>query len=90
MTAYRYRKCPNCHSVFPGGQLKPLRYGEGHYHKKGGSLRRCPNCGRTGFTQQFVVVHGYLDKWLRIPRVKTVGSLSLWVSKLPVVLRATT
>lgn len=56
MTAYRYRRCPHCHSVFPGGDLKPLRYGRGHYHQKGGSLRRCPKCGYKGFTQGFAIV----------------------------------
>ncbi len=57
MTAYRFRKCPNCRATFPAGELKPLRYGAGHYHQQGGSLRRCPKCGRTGFTQSFPVVH---------------------------------
>ncbi len=58
MPAYRYRRCPRCLSVFPGGQLRVLRYGEGHYHKRGGSLRRCPNCGHKGFTQDFKLVRG--------------------------------
>ena len=57
MPVYRFRRCQGCKSVFPGGQLRPLRYGEGHWHKSGGSLRRCPRCGRTGFTQDFPVVH---------------------------------
>ncbi|MBI4332368.1 MAG: hypothetical protein HY673_13930 [Chloroflexi bacterium] len=56
MPVRRYRSCPKCHAVFPGGQLKPLRYGPGHYHKRGGSLRRCPKCGKTGFTQDFPIV----------------------------------
>jgi uncharacterized Zn finger protein len=53
---YRYRRCPECRATFPAGELRVLRYGAGHYHKKGGSLRRCPECGHTGFTQAFVVV----------------------------------
>lgn len=57
MTAYRYRHCPHCGSVFPGGQLRPLRFGEGHWHKRGGSRRRCPNCGAVGFTQDFPIVN---------------------------------
>ncbi len=58
---YRYRRCRHCGATFPGGQLKPLRYGEGHYHKRGGSLRRCPNCGHS------VVVNGLGRKRLNIP-----------------------
>jgi ribosomal protein L34E len=61
MPAYRYRRCKHCHATFPGGQLKPLRYGEGHYHKRGGSLRKCPNCGKVGVTQDFPVVKGVTD-----------------------------
>lgn len=53
MTAYRFRRCPSCRAVFPGGELKPLRFGPGHWHERGGSLRRCPKCGHVGFTQQF-------------------------------------
>lgn len=56
MTAYRFRRCPQCRAVFPGGELKPLRFGGGHYHKRGGSLRRCPRCGHVAFTQSFPVV----------------------------------
>lgn len=56
MPIRRFRRCPLCHSVFPGGELKPLRYGEGHWHERGGSLRRCPKCGHKGFTQDFKVV----------------------------------
>jgi len=53
---YRYRRCPECRSVIAGGDLKPLRYGEGNWRKRGGGLRRCPQCGHIGFTQAFVVV----------------------------------
>jgi hypothetical protein len=35
MTAWRYRRCPSCEAVFPGGQLRPLRYGEGHWRQRG-------------------------------------------------------
>src|SRR3972149_11456905 len=56
MSAYRFRRCRSCGSVFPGGQLEVLRLGSGHWHQRGGSLRRCPRCGRTGFTQDFPVV----------------------------------
>jgi len=58
MTAWRYRRCPECRSVFPGGDLKPLRYGAGNWRKTGGGLRRCPECSFVGFTQRFVVVEG--------------------------------
>jgi len=50
------RRCPACRAVFPGGDLKPLCYGDGNRHKKGGSLRRCPRCGHAAFTQRFAVV----------------------------------
>ncbi len=56
MTPYRYRKCPSCGATFPGGELKPVRFGAGHWHEKGGSLRRCPRCGHKGFTQDFKIV----------------------------------
>jgi len=56
MSAWRYRRCSRCGSVFPAGQLAPLRLGSGHWHKKGGSLRRCPSCNVVGFTSQFPVV----------------------------------
>lgn len=52
----RWRKCLRCGWVGPAGELKPVRYGAGHWHKRGGSLRRCPRCGFVGFTQQFPVV----------------------------------
>ena len=55
---YRYRRCPECRATFPGGQLRPLRYGEGHWHSKGGSLRKCPNCSFVSFTQRFSLVGG--------------------------------
>lgn len=54
---YRYRRCPSCRGVFPAGELRPLRFGAGHWHSKGGSLRRCPKCGKTGFTQSFPTVN---------------------------------
>lgn len=53
---YRYRQCPKCKRTFPAGKLRVLRYGLGHYHERGGSLRKCPYCGRVGFTQDFKVV----------------------------------
>lgn len=56
MGAYRYRVCPRCHEVFPGGKLKVVRYGSGHWHQQGGSLRQCPYCGLKGFTQDFPLV----------------------------------
>lgn len=56
MTAWRYRRCPACLSVFPGGQLRPVRYGASHWHEKGGSLRRCPSCGYVIWTSKFEVV----------------------------------
>ena len=56
------RRCRECGAVFPAGQLRVLRYGAGHYHDKGGSLRRCPSCGHKGFTQDFPVVRQPQDK----------------------------
>ena len=53
---YRYRKCPKCAEVFPAGKLGILNYHGNHYHKWGGSLRKCMYCGHTGFTQDFKVV----------------------------------
>jgi ribosomal protein S27AE len=53
---YRHRRCLSCGAVFPAGELKPLRYGGGHWHGRGGSRRKCPNCGRVGFTQEFPIV----------------------------------
>ena len=56
MPVWRYRRCPECRAAFPAGELRPLRVGAGHWHKRGGSLRRCPRCAHVGFTQVFVVV----------------------------------
>ena len=56
MPAWRFRQCPQCRATFAAGELRPLRYGAGHWHQKGGSLRRCPRCGFVGFTQDFGIV----------------------------------
>jgi hypothetical protein len=56
MGAWRYRRCLSCQGVFPGGDFRPLRYGEGHWRQKGYSLRRCPGCGTVGQTRDFPVV----------------------------------
>ena len=57
-TPYRFRRCPRCYGVVAGAELKPLHYGPGHWHRSGGSLRRCPRCGHKGFTQDFPLVRG--------------------------------
>lgn len=54
-SVYRYRTCKKCGSEFPAGELRPLRYGAGHWHSRGGSLRECPRCGYIGFTQDFPI-----------------------------------
>ena len=56
MTAWRYRRCPSCGAVFPGGQLQPLRYDDGHWRQRGYSLRRCPRCGHVAPTRAFLIV----------------------------------
>ena len=56
MKPYRWRKCRECGSVFPGGQLPVLRLGAGHWRTRGGGRRRCPRCGNVGFTQDFPIV----------------------------------
>ncbi|MHB8085348.1 MAG: hypothetical protein ACYDHZ_05955 [Dehalococcoidia bacterium] len=57
MAAWRFRKCPACLAVFPGGELKPLFYGKGSWDRYGnGALRKCPNCGSTGYTREFPVI----------------------------------
>lgn len=62
MTTWRWRTCPSCYVVFPGGQLRPLRYGEGHWRRHGYSLRRCPRCGHVGETRDFRIVgQGHRD-----------------------------
>jgi len=53
---YRFRKCQRCGDTFPAGELKPTRLGTGHWHKQGGSLRRCPSCGHVDFTGEFPIV----------------------------------
>jgi len=53
---YRYRRCPVCRKVMPAGELGIVNYHGSHWHDKGGSMRRCPGCGYTGFTQDFEVV----------------------------------
>jgi hypothetical protein len=53
---YRFRRCPQCRATFAAGELRPLRLGGGHWHQRGGSLRRCPECGYVAFTQRFGVV----------------------------------
>jgi len=63
MAPWRFRRCPHCLATFPGGQLRPLRYGAGGWRKKGGGLRCCPNCGHTAFTQEFPIA---VDKRQRI------------------------
>ena len=45
MTAWRYRRCPSCGTVVPGGELRPVRYGAGHWRRRGYGVRRCPSCG---------------------------------------------
>jgi len=59
---YRYRRCPKCLGIFPAGQLKIVNYHGNHYHTRGGSLRRCPKCGKVAFTQDFKEIDrlGYL------------------------------
>lgn len=54
---YRYRICPGCHTKMPAGELKVINYHGNHWHSVGGSMRKCPYCGHTGFTQDFKVVH---------------------------------
>lgn len=49
MNAYRFRRCPSCLAIFPGGELRPLPYAAG-------GLRRCPKCAFVAFGQAFVVV----------------------------------
>jgi hypothetical protein len=57
--AHRFRKCPKCKQEFPAGKLRVCNpYHGQHYHKVGGSLRRCPHCGKVGFTQDFKIVGG--------------------------------
>ena len=51
-----FRQYPSCHTTFPGGQLRPVRFGGGHWHQEGVSLRECPNYGHQGVTQYFPVV----------------------------------
>ena len=53
---WRFRECLSCHAVFAGGQLRPVQFGGGHWHQEGGSLRRCPNCGHQGVTQDFPII----------------------------------
>lgn len=56
---YRYRQCPVCCGVFPAGKLGIVNWHGRHWHVQGGSMRRCPKCRYTGFTQDFKVVgHG--------------------------------
>ena len=56
MSAWRYRQCPRCGNTFPGGKLKPIRLGPGHWRGKGWGWRRCPDCGHKGQTKDFRVV----------------------------------
>jgi hypothetical protein len=57
-TPYRYRQCPRCHVVRPGGEFPPVRFGSGHWRAGGWSWRRCPACGHKGSTRDFKVVKG--------------------------------
>lgn len=62
MTAWRFRRCPSCGATFPGGQLRPLRYGENHWRQHGYSLRRCPRCGHVAQTREFCIMRqGHRD-----------------------------
>jgi len=57
MTAWRYRRCPRYRRIYPGGELRPVRYGS-HWQAGGYSLRRCPRCGYRGQTRDFQIVKG--------------------------------
>lgn len=41
-------QAPDCGAIMRGGQLRSVRYGEGHWHERSGSLRKCPRCGHKG------------------------------------------
>ena len=57
MRTWRYRRCPHYGNTFPGGRLKVIRRGYGHWRSYGGwGWRRCPACGRKGQTRDFPVV----------------------------------
>jgi len=55
MTAWRYRRCPSCRRVFPGGELRPVSYGA-HWGARGTAKRRCPCCGFIAPTHYFGIV----------------------------------
>ena len=63
---YRFRECPGCHKVMPAGELRIINYHGRHWHGKGGSMRRCPACGKVDFTQAFRVVERIdADKYIK-------------------------
>jgi len=55
MTAWRYRRCPSCGRVYPGGELRPVHYG-GQPWTGGWMQRRCPACGHVARSSAFKVV----------------------------------
>lgn len=63
---YRYRRCPECGVVFPAGKLGVANIHGHHWHQMRGqgSIRRCPNCGFQGFTQQFPALFPWLVEML--------------------------
>ena len=54
MAPWRYRRCPHCGAVRPGGDFPPVNYGPGWGN--GSKWRRCPDCGAKGPTSSFPVV----------------------------------
>lgn len=56
MAAWRYRRCLGCEKVFPAGELVfDAAYGA-TWTDGTKVARKCPRCGRMGYTKDFPVV----------------------------------
>lgn len=55
MTAWRFRRCPQCFRVTAAGELIQMDYGS-NWRERGGSHCKCPHCGRVAPRSSFQVV----------------------------------
>jgi hypothetical protein len=53
--SWRWRRCPKCQNVAPGGEYRPVSYGL-NWQPSGVALRVCPQCGLRARTAAFPIV----------------------------------
>jgi hypothetical protein len=58
MTAWRFRRCPSCQSVYAAGRFRPVRF-DVPWTGVGRVERQCPGCDHRAPTAHFEVVREY-------------------------------